>query len=82
MAEKDAVAVNARKGSKSRPHGLQYRSHHDKCGSEPRQLNSAVKERTASIDSSSNDDDSIRPPKIKVKVSLHKFYIKAKANKP
>ena len=69
VVEKGAAAVNARKGSRSHPHGLQYRSHHDKCGSEPQQCKAAVRERIASVESSSSEDDGTsRPATSKTKV--------------
>jgi hypothetical protein len=68
VVEKDTVAVNARKGSTSHPHGLQYRSHHDKCGSEPQQGKNTVKECRTSVDTSSSDDDIVRSAKVKTKV--------------
>lgn len=74
VAEKDAVAVNVRKGSTSRPHEPQYRLHHDKCGSEPQQFKSARKERTSISETSSSDDDIIRPRKTKAKVSLNLLF--------
>lgn len=62
VVEKGAAAVNARKGSRSHPHGLQCRSHHDKCGSEPQQCKTAVRERIASVESSSSEDDGTSRP--------------------